>query len=93
MSIPVIGGPGFNGPGAEDDPMASDGKIHVLFQSMTESYLEQLVRNVPQRPSCNVRTNGARSRIALALRQSEGLTLETSALKLFTVANLHYQLS
>ena len=60
---------------------------------MTESYLEQLVRNVPQRPSCNVRTNGARSRIALALRSDEGLTLETSALKLFTVANLHYQLS
>ena len=88
MSIPVIGGPGFNGPGAEDDPMVSDGKIRVLFQLMTESYFEQLVRNVPQRPSCNVRTNGARSRIA-----DEGLTLETSALKLFTVANLHYQLS
>ena len=35
MSIPVIGGPGFNGPGAEDDPMVSDGKIHVLFQLMT----------------------------------------------------------
>ncbi|CAH3127888.1 unnamed protein product [Pocillopora meandrina] len=45
MSIPVIGGPGFNAPGAEDDPMVSDGKIHVLFQLMTESYLEQLVRN------------------------------------------------
>ena len=52
-----------------------------------------MFRNVPQRPSCNVRTNGARSRIALALRQSEGQTLKTSALKLFTVANLHYQLS
>ena len=27
------------------------------------------------------------------IRSHEGLTLETSALKLFTVANLHYQLS
>ena len=27
------------------------------------------------------------------LRSAEGLTLETSALKLFTVANLRYQLS
>lgn len=58
MSIPVIGGPGFNAPGAEDDPMVSDGKIHVLFQLMTESYLEQLVRNVPQRSSCNVQQTG-----------------------------------
>lgn len=32
MSIPVIGGPGFNGPGAEDDPMVGGGKIHILFQ-------------------------------------------------------------
>ena len=47
MSIPVIGGPGFNAPGAEDDPMVSDGKIHVLFQLMTESYLERLVRKGP----------------------------------------------
>ena len=43
MSIPVIGGPGFNGPGAEDDPMVSDGKIHILFQVVKESFLEQLL--------------------------------------------------
>ena len=30
---------------------------------------------------------------ALAIRFDEGLTLETSALKLLTVANLRYQLS
>ena len=30
---------------------------------------------------------------ALPLRQSEGLTLEMSALKLLTMANLRYQLS
>ena len=28
-----------------------------------------------------------------AIRSDEGLTRETSALKLFTVVNLHYQLS
>ena len=43
MSIPVIGGPCFNGPGAEDDPMVGDGKIHILFQLVKESFLEQLL--------------------------------------------------
>jgi len=33
------------------------------------------------------------TKLALALSQSEGLTLETSALQLVTVANLHFQLS
>ena len=33
MSIPVIGGPGFNGPGAEDDPMVSGER--VIFGTIT----------------------------------------------------------